>query len=80
MSGSKVGDWVCRILSQTQRRASDRQLQVREMLFESFCHQHSQSLETCADETICAALMYQTLEGSISESLLTMLGCPVFSG
>ena len=47
------------------------------MLFESLCHQHSQNLETCADETICAALMYQTLERSISGLLLTMLGCPV---
>ena len=49
------------------------------MLFESFCHQHSQNLETCADEINCAVLMYQTLERSISEPLLTMLGCPVLS-
>lgn len=49
------------------------------MLFESFCHQHSQNHETCADEINCAVLMYQTLERSISEPLLTMLGCPVLS-
>ena len=49
------------------------------MLFETFCHQHSQNLETCADEIDYAVLMYQSLERSISELLLTMLGCPIFS-
>ena len=79
MSGSKAEDWVRQIWSQSQRSASDRQLYVRVMSSESSCRLHSQSLATCADETICAALKYQTLERSISESLLTMLGYPVFS-
>ena len=74
VSGLRAADWACRVRNQILRSASDRQLQVPEMLFESYCHQDSQSLETCADEIIFAVLMYQILESSIGELLLTMPG------
>ena len=45
------------------------------MLFENIRHQHLPSLVTGADEIICAVSIYQTLERSNSELLLTMLGC-----